>query len=272
MTVLNEIDHLRRHLRGWMRPQACGRRLAVLARAHRNPLSAARCRRRHRAVELPGQPRADAARRGDRGRQSRHAQAVRAYAAHVRRCCKALLDEVFPDDRVATVLGGADVAGAFAALPFDHLFFTGSTAVGRKVMAAAAQNLTPVTLELGGKSPVIWRRAIRSRPPSAASPPASSSTPARPASRPTTCCCRNRSHSASSQEMQKYISQRLREPRCEPRLQRASSTTASTPPRELSRPGARRRREGRSNLRHGDAGQRVLAPTLVLDAPRRPRR
>ena len=68
---------------------------------------------------------------------------------------KALLDEAFPIERVASVLGGAKVAAAFAALPFDHLFFTGSTAVGRKVMAAAAQNLTPVTLELGGKSPVI---------------------------------------------------------------------------------------------------------------------
>ena len=47
------------------------------------------------------------------------------------------------------------LAARFASLPFDHLFFTGSTAVGRKVMAAAAPNLTPVTLELGGKSPAI---------------------------------------------------------------------------------------------------------------------
>ena len=66
-----------------------------------------------------------------------------------------LLAEVFPEDRVAVAFGGADIASAFAALPFDHLVFTGSTAVGRKVMAAAAQNLTPVTLELGGKSPAI---------------------------------------------------------------------------------------------------------------------
>jgi coniferyl-aldehyde dehydrogenase len=51
--------------------------------------------------------------------------------------------------------GGADVGAAFAALPFDHLLFTGSTAVGRKVMAAAAPNLTPVTLELGGKAPAL---------------------------------------------------------------------------------------------------------------------
>ncbi len=68
---------------------------------------------------------------------------------------RALLAEVFPDDRVAVALGGAEVGAAFSALPFDHLLFTGSTAVGRKVMAAAAPNLTPVTLELGGKAPAI---------------------------------------------------------------------------------------------------------------------
>ena len=62
---------------------------------------------------------------------------------------------MFPADRVAVALGGADVGAAFAALPFDHLLFTGSTAVGRKVMAAAAPNLTPVTLELGGKAPAL---------------------------------------------------------------------------------------------------------------------
>jgi coniferyl-aldehyde dehydrogenase len=51
--------------------------------------------------------------------------------------------------------GGVDVASAFSALPFDHLIFTGSTGVGKRVMAAAAANLTPLTLELGGKSPTI---------------------------------------------------------------------------------------------------------------------
>jgi len=66
-----------------------------------------------------------------------------------------LLAGLFPAEQVATVVGGAEVGAAFARLPFDHLFFTGSTAVGRKVMQAAAENLTPVTLELGGKSPCI---------------------------------------------------------------------------------------------------------------------
>jgi len=68
---------------------------------------------------------------------------------------RALLAQVFPEDRVAVALGGPDIGAAFAALPFDHLLFTGSTALGRKVMAAAAPHLTPVTLELGGKSPAL---------------------------------------------------------------------------------------------------------------------
>ncbi|WP_445144843.1 coniferyl aldehyde dehydrogenase [Dyella sp. Tek66A03] len=61
----------------------------------------------------------------------------------------------FKSDDVVVVTGDAEVAQAFSALPFDHLLFTGSTAVGHHVMRAAAANLTPVTLELGGKSPVI---------------------------------------------------------------------------------------------------------------------
>ena len=65
------------------------------------------------------------------------------------------LGKLFPAEKIATVLGGPETGAAFAALPFDHLFYTGSTAVGRQVMLAAAQNLTPVTLELGGKSPCI---------------------------------------------------------------------------------------------------------------------
>jgi coniferyl-aldehyde dehydrogenase len=61
----------------------------------------------------------------------------------------------FAGDELAVVTGGPDVGDAFSRLPFDHLFFTGSTAVGRKIALAAAANLTPVTLELGGKSPAL---------------------------------------------------------------------------------------------------------------------
>lgn len=66
-----------------------------------------------------------------------------------------MIAETFTDDEVAVFAGGVDVATEFTKLPFDHLVFTGSTQVGRIVMKAAADNLTPVTLELGGKSPAI---------------------------------------------------------------------------------------------------------------------
>ena len=73
---------------------------------------------------------------------------------------KQLLARIFPEDLVCVVLGEADVGVAFSQLPFDHLLFTGSTSVGKHVMRAAAQNLTPVTLELGGKSPAIVSRDV----------------------------------------------------------------------------------------------------------------
>lgn len=66
-----------------------------------------------------------------------------------------MIGEFFDPTEVAVVLGGAKVSEEFSQLPFDHLMFTGSTTVGRHVMRAAAENLTPVTLELGGKSPVV---------------------------------------------------------------------------------------------------------------------
>lgn len=66
-----------------------------------------------------------------------------------------LIPQYFPAGEVSVVLGGPDRAAAFCHLPFDHLLFTGSTAVGREVMKAAASNLCPVTLELGGKSPAL---------------------------------------------------------------------------------------------------------------------
>ncbi|WDA40761.1 coniferyl aldehyde dehydrogenase [Erythrobacter sp. BLCC-B19] len=70
-----------------------------------------------------------------------------------------LTAEYFAPEEVAVITGGPEVAAAFSSLPFDHLVFTGSTATGRRVMQAAAANLVPVTLELGGKSPVIMGRS-----------------------------------------------------------------------------------------------------------------
>jgi coniferyl-aldehyde dehydrogenase len=74
-----------------------------------------------------------------------------------------VLAEIFPtafdELEIAVVTGGAQTGADFAGLPFDHLLFTGATSVARHVMRAAAENLVPVTLELGGKSPVVVGRS-----------------------------------------------------------------------------------------------------------------
>lgn len=67
----------------------------------------------------------------------------------------ALIQEYFHPSEFCVTTGGVEVAQSFAELPFDHLFFTGSESVGKKVMRSAADHLTPITLELGGKSPAI---------------------------------------------------------------------------------------------------------------------
>ncbi|MDH3647460.1 MAG: coniferyl aldehyde dehydrogenase [Gammaproteobacteria bacterium] len=71
-----------------------------------------------------------------------------------------MFGEIYHEDHVSVVTGEADVGIEFSRLPFDHLLFTGSTGVGRHIMRAAAENLTPVTLELGGKSPTIVTRDV----------------------------------------------------------------------------------------------------------------
>lgn len=76
-------------------------------------------------------------------------------APHSAEMVAGIVRRLFPPEYVTTILGGPDVAREFCSLPFDHLIFTGSSRIGADVMRAASENLTPVTLELGGKSPVI---------------------------------------------------------------------------------------------------------------------
>ena len=154
MTVLNDIDHLLRHLRGWMKPRRVGvgwRFLPARAQVRPSPLGVVGVIAPwNYPVNLALIPLATAIAAGNHVylKPSEHTPRTSEFL-------RSLLAEVFPAERVAVALGGAEVGAAFAALPFDHLVFTGSTAVGRKVMAAAAPNLTPLTLELGGKSPAI---------------------------------------------------------------------------------------------------------------------
>ena len=77
------------------------------------------------------------------------------FTPNLNKVFKEMISEAFAENRVCVIEGEADTAIAFTEQPFDHILFTGSTSVGRFVMAAAAKNLTPVTLELGGKSPAI---------------------------------------------------------------------------------------------------------------------
>jgi len=67
--------------------------------------------------------------------------------------------KAFSEEEIAVVTGGPDVGQAFSRLAFDHMIFTGGTSIGRHIMRAASENLVPVTLELGGKSPVIVSRS-----------------------------------------------------------------------------------------------------------------
>jgi coniferyl-aldehyde dehydrogenase len=154
MVVRAEIAHALRHLRGWMRPRRVGVGWRFWpARADVRPMPVGVVgiiAPWNYPVNLALVPLVSAIAAGNHVylKPSEHTPRTSAWL-------RQLLAEVFPDDRVAVALGGADVGAAFSALPFDHLLFTGSTAIGRRVLAAAAPNLTPVTLELGGKSPAI---------------------------------------------------------------------------------------------------------------------
>ena len=81
------------------------------------------------------------------------------FTAQTSELMKELFSEAYDEDEVAVFTGGPDVGGAFSRLPFDHLLFTGATSIAKHVMRAAAENLVPVTLELGGKSPVVIGRS-----------------------------------------------------------------------------------------------------------------
>jgi len=154
MTVLGEIDHLLKHLRGWMRPTRVGVGIKfwpARAEVRAEPVGVVGVIAPwNYPINLALVPLATAIAAGNHVflKPSEHTPRSAEFL-------RDLLAEVFPPSRVAVALGGPEIASAFAALPLDHLVFTGSTAIGRKVMAAAAPNLTPLTLELGGKSPAI---------------------------------------------------------------------------------------------------------------------
>ena len=152
--LLDQIRHAKRHLRKWMRPTVVGSTWFLLpSRAYvvHQPLGVVGVIAAwNYQTYLTLGPLVDALAAGNHAMLK--PSEVTPRSAEV---IASIVAERFAPDYVTVVTGGPDVAAEFTALPFDHLFFTGSTRVGHLVMRAASDNLTPVTLELGGKSPAI---------------------------------------------------------------------------------------------------------------------
>lgn len=154
VVTISAAKGVKQHLRRWMRPRVVATPLHMLP---------ARCRLEPQPLGVIGiispwnyplqlafSPAAAALGAGDRV-MIKPSELTPATAELMREIVRAEFDESV----MAVVTGGAELGQAFAATPFDHLLFTGSTAVGQRVYMAAAKNLTPVTLELGGKSPAV---------------------------------------------------------------------------------------------------------------------
>ena len=157
LTSLRSLIHARKRTRAWMRPQ----RHAVFwplepasARTHFQPLGVVGVIAPwNYPLYLAIAPISAALAAGNRV-MVKPSELTPAFSALFEK----IVAEAFPDGLVTVHVGGPDVAQAFSGLQFDHLFFTGSTSVGRLVHQAAAQHLVPVTLELGGKSPTVIDR------------------------------------------------------------------------------------------------------------------
>lgn len=152
--TLSAIKHARKALAGWMKPMR--RRVDATFQPAKSwlryePLGVIGIISPwNYPLQLALSPLVDAIAAGNRV-MLKPSEITPAFSALLERT----IAEQFDADEVTVVTGGPDVGKAFSSLPFDHLLFTGSTAVGREVYKAAAANLVPVTLELGGKSPAM---------------------------------------------------------------------------------------------------------------------
>jgi aldehyde dehydrogenase (NAD+) len=156
--AVGEARHAMRHLRSWMRPRRVATPLALLgsrSRIHYEPKGVVLIISPWNfPVNLTIGPLVSAIAAGN-------CAIVKPseMTPHASACMRRILGDLFDEDEVAVVEGDASVAEALLKKRFDHIFFTGSPNVGRIVMRAAAEHLTSVTLELGGKSPVIVDRS-----------------------------------------------------------------------------------------------------------------
>jgi coniferyl-aldehyde dehydrogenase len=158
MLVLGEIKHAAKHLKKWMAPQRIPTALQFMPAKNRlmpQPLGVVGIIAPwNYPLQLTLAPAIGALAAGNRV-MIKPSELVPRFSALLRQVIAAKFDAA---EMMVTGIDD-DIAGAFASLPFDHLIFTGSTRVGRLVAEAAGRNLTPITLELGGKSPAIVDRS-----------------------------------------------------------------------------------------------------------------
>jgi coniferyl-aldehyde dehydrogenase len=157
VSALGEVKYALKHVDKWMKPEKRGVRFPL-------GLFGARARIEYQPkgvvgiispwnfpVQLTFSPLADVLAAGNRA-MIKMSEFTPVTSALVEK----LIGESFSPEEIAVFNGDADVGQAFSGLPFDHLLFTGATSVGKHILHAAADSLTPVTLELGGKSPTIF--------------------------------------------------------------------------------------------------------------------
>lgn len=158
--AIGPLEQAKKHLKGWMQPE---RRKAMFplgifgsrARIEYQPLGVVGCISPWNfPVQLTFAPLAGIFSAGNRTMIK-----PSEFTPATSELMKDAFLEYFDIEEVAVFTGGPGVGSAFSALPFDHLLFTGATSVAKHVMRAAAENLVPVTLELGGKSPVVIGRS-----------------------------------------------------------------------------------------------------------------
>tara|TARA_B100000780_G_scaffold39151_1_gene24332 strand:+ start:11120 stop:12523 length:1404 start_codon:yes stop_codon:yes gene_type:complete len=157
---IEPLKYAKKHLRNWMKPEK--RKvmfplglLGARARLEFQPLGVVGCISPWNfPVQLTFGPLAGIFAAGNRAMIK-----PSEFTVETSELMKNVFAEEFDEEEVAMFTGGPEVGSAFSRLPFDHLIFTGAMSVAKHVMKAAAENLVPVTLELGGKSPVIIGRS-----------------------------------------------------------------------------------------------------------------
>src|SRR5262249_5957297 len=152
--MISVIEHTRSHVSQWMRAtklMRAARLVGLKAEVHPSPLGVVGIIGPwNYPLQLAVLPASAAFAAGNRGMIQ-----MSEYTPRTAELMKSAAPKYFDPNELDIVTGGPEVSVAFSRLPFDHLFFTGSPSVGALVQQAAAQNLVPVTLELGGKNPVV---------------------------------------------------------------------------------------------------------------------